>query len=65
LFIDSFSSLVLTLFDVVFVCLLLTELVAALRDQRLPDGTTDSVGEVLINWVRLTISCASLYMFSE
>ena len=35
-------------------CLLLTELVAGLRDQRLPDGTTDSVGEVLMNWVRLS-----------
>lgn len=35
------------------VYLLLTELVAGLRDQRLADGTTDSVGEVLINWVRV------------
>ena len=34
-----------------FLCLLPIELVAGLRDQRLPDGTTDRVGEVLINWV--------------
>jgi len=38
----------------VCVYLLLVELVAGLRDQRLPDGTTDSVGEVLINWVWLS-----------
>jgi len=33
--------------------LLLTDLVASLRDQRLPDGTTDNVGEILVNWVRI------------
>jgi len=37
----------------VCIILLLTELVEGLRDQRLADGTTDSVGEVLINWVRI------------
>jgi len=43
-----------------------TELVAALRDQRLPDGTTDSVGEVLVNWVRLVVCCAFiLTVFAE
>lgn len=31
------------------------ELVNALQDQRLPDGTTENVGQVLLNWVRQVI----------
>lgn len=33
-----------------FICLLL-ELVDALEDQRLPDGTMENVGKVLMKWV--------------
>lgn len=31
------------------------ELLNALQDQRLPDGTTENVGQVLLNWVRQVI----------
>lgn len=29
----------------------MTELVEGLREQRRPDGTTDSIGDVLLKWV--------------
>jgi len=46
------ETVTVALLYVVVVCvLLLIELVAGLRDQRLPDGTTDSVGQVLMDWV--------------
>jgi len=49
------ETVTVALLYVVVVCvLLLIELVAGLRDQRLPDGTTDSVGQVLMDWVWLS-----------
>lgn len=34
---------------------LLSELVEALRDQRMPDGTTENVGQVLVDWVSVLV----------
>jgi len=50
-YVSFIAEMVASLWQLTLVYLLLTELVAGLRDQRLPDGTTDSVGEVLVNWV--------------